>query len=132
MAKSFKKYGKYINSGEMISFSFLPQENKIAGYTKREIPFANNEIKLTEGEAKQMAQNYLKENLKKNEIEEMKVTIEIVNPSIDTRKSLGVGQVYTVAKQTRLAYVCEFNDSYQTTVKVDCTTGDILGYDMLN
>jgi len=67
-----------------------------------------------------------------NEIEEMKVTIEIVNPSIDTRKSLGVGQVYTVAKQTRLAYVCEFNDSYQTTVKVDCTTGDILGYDMLN
>lgn len=127
MAKFFKKHGNYINRGEMISFSFSPEENKIAGYAKKDIPFANNEIKITEEQAKKTAKEYLK-NM---ETTEMDITIKIVIPTLDTNKSLGFSQVYTNAKQTRLAYVCEFDDTYKTTVYVDCTTGEIIGYDML-
>ena len=125
IAKFFKKYGEYTNRGEMVNISFTPEEEKVVGYVKKDINFANNEIKITEEQAKNIIKDYLKTE------DEIEMTIKIVIPNIGAQPTLSHGKVYTSAKQTRLAYVCELNDEYRRIVYVDCTTGDVIGYDML-
>lgn len=117
MAKFAKKYGEYANMGECINFSFAPQTLELIGFHKKYIPFANNKIILKEEHAKKIAT----QNVGEIEYTEIDVSIEIV--SIDRRKRY--------KNETRLAYICKFNDKYENEVYVDCTTGVILGMSQL-
>lgn len=117
MAKFAKKYGEYANIGECINFSFAPQTSELIGFHRKYIPFANNKIILKEEHAKKIAT----QNVGEIEYTEIDVSLEIVR--IDKMKRY--------KNETRLAYVCKFNDKYENEVYVDCTTGVILGMSQL-
>lgn len=127
-AKFAKKYGDYINVGELISFSFAPQTSEIVTFAQKDIPFANNQIKINQEEARRIAEKYL-ENSTATEIES--VTLKIVQPNHELKEALSSGKVYRNAPQTRLAYVFTFNNSAQTQLYVDCSTGETIGADKI-
>lgn len=117
IAKFAKKYGEYANIGERINFSFAPQTSEIITFHKANIPFANNKIILKEEHAKKIAQKYIGETT----ATEIEVSLEIVRPDKWTEE----GKKYR--NETRLAYVCKFNDEDRTEIYVDCTTGGVIG-----
>lgn len=127
-AKFAKKYGKYINIGELISFSFAPQTSEIVTFAQKSVPFANNEIKLSEEDARKIAQNYLE---KSTATEILSISLEVVQPNYALNEALENGKLYKTPNQTRLAYVCNFNNSAQTKIYIDCTTGEAIGADLL-
>lgn len=117
MAKFAKKYGEYANIGECINFSFAPQTSELINFHKKYIPFANNKIILKEEHAKKIAT----QNVGEIKYTEIDVSLEIVR--IDKMKRY--------KNETRLAYICKFNDKYENEVYVDCTTGVVLGMSQL-
>lgn len=127
-AKFAKTYGKYVNPGELVSFSFAPQTSEVVTFAQKSVPFANNEIKLSESDAKKIAEKYLE---KSTASEISSISLEIVQPNSNLAEPLPNGQVYKNATQTRLAYVCNFNNSSKTQIYIDCTTGEAIGADMI-
>lgn len=124
--KFAKKYGKYTNVGELISFSFAPQTSEIVTFTKKSVPFANNQVILTEENATEIAKEYLN---KSTATEISSVSLEIVKPNSGLEQPLTNGQLYIKSQETRLAYVFTFNNSAQTKIFIDCTTGQAIGMD---
>ena len=127
-AKFAKKYGEYINIGELISFSFSPQTKEILTFAKKNMTFANNEIKLSKEEAELIAKNFLNKSVA-TDIESM--SIEIVMPNNTLKQPLSDGNLYKSAKQTRLAYVITLNNDNKNKIYIDCTTGEIIGSEII-
>lgn len=126
-AKFCKKYGKYINPGELISFSFAPQTREILTFSKKSIPFANNSIQIDENTSREIARKYFEQS----SATDMSLSLEIVVPNYCLTNSLDTNQVYKKAVETRLAYVYRFNNPSHTEIYIDCTTGEVIGIDMM-
>jgi len=80
-------------------------------------------IKLTEEQVKMIANNYLEKSVGT----EMKIYLNIVMPNVGLKPILPDTRVYKEAKETRLAYVCEFNNEARKKIYIDCTTGEAIG-----
>lgn len=124
LVKFDKKCGKYVNVGEHIGFSFAPQTSEILTFSKKDIPFANNEIVISEENAKENAKKYLEKSTA-NAISS--ISLEIVQPNSALKPALKDGRVYLKSTETRLAYVCTFSNQSQTQIFIDCTTGEVIG-----
>lgn len=122
-AKFAKKYGKYVNPGELISFSFAPQTSEIVTFAQKSVPFADNEIKLNEEDARKIAEEFLE----KLDADDVSLSLKIVVPNSGLEPVLEEGKVYKNAVQTYLAYICKFNNSYASEIYIDCSTGEIIG-----
>ncbi len=123
LAKFCKKYDNYINPGEVISISFAPQTSEIVTFTETYMPFANNNVEISNEDARQNAEQYLKKSV----ATDMEITLEIVMPNYGLNKALFDGRVYKSANQTRLAYICRFNNEAKTEIYIDATTGEAIG-----
>lgn len=126
-AKFCKKYGEYVNPGELISFSFAPQTLEVVTFARKSVPFANNEIKISESQARTIAEEYFDKSSKYS----MSISLEIVQPNAGAAEPLENNFVYQKATQTRLAYVCKFNNSSATKLYIDSTTGQVIGMDII-
>lgn len=122
IAKFFKKYGEFTNPGERITLSFSPETSEIITFSKTSVPFANNEVKITEDKAREIAMQYVDDS----SATDMTVSLEIVTPHYKLDKLLKNTLWYNNLNKTRLAYVFRFNNDTKTEVGIDCTTGDIL------
>lgn len=127
LAKFFKKYDEYTNPGEMISFGFSPEEKEIVSFTKKSMPFAKNEIKISASEAYNIALPYLEASV----ATDMTSNLKVVVPNSGALPVLEGDYVYKKASETRLAYVFEFNNPDKTIIYVDATNGEIIGIDFL-
>ena len=68
-----------------------------------------------------------KKYLEKSVATEMTISLDIVMPNYGLNDALLDGRLYKHANQTRLAYVCSFNNEAQTKIYIDCTTGEAIG-----
>lgn len=127
LAKFCKKYADLFNPGEMICIGFSPVASEIVTFSQKSIPYANNEVKLTIDDARKVALPYLESSV----ATDMDITLEIVEPNYGLQPVLSEGKLYVKANQTRLAYVCKFNNSAKTVVYIDCTTGEAIGIDYI-
>lgn len=123
-----KKYGELVNEGELISFSFAPQTSEIVTFAQKSVPFANNQVTLTEENARQIAQQYLD---KSTATAISSVSLDIIQPNSGLEPALTNGQVYVKDNQTRLAYIFTFSNSAETQIYIDCTTGEAIGTDKI-
>lgn len=124
-AKFFKKYGDFVNPGERIGLSFVPENSEIVTLTKTSQSFADNEIVISEEEAKEIAIRHLENNA------EVDISIEIVLPNYVLKNVFKESLIYRELSKTRLAYVCKFDDLNKTQIYIDATTGSIIGEDMV-
>jgi len=124
-AKFTKKYGDLLNNAESISFSFAPQSKEIVTFAVNRCLYADNEIIITEIEAREIASNF------KNIYNSNKVTvkIEIVKPNHFYSEISEENKLYKDSTVCRKAYVIYANDIVNTRIYVDCTTGEIIGGD---
>ena len=127
LARFFKKYDEHLNPGEMICFSFSPEAKEIVSLTKKSMIFANNDIIVSTSEAHNIALPYLEKSV----ATDMTIELEIVEPNYGLLPELDSNCVYQRADETRLAYVCKFNNEAKTEVYIDCTTGEIIGADWI-
>lgn len=127
LAKFCKKYGDLFNPGEMICIGFSPVASEIVTFSQKSIPYANNEVKLSIADAREAASPYLESSV----ATDMDITLKIVEPNYGLQPVLSEGKLYVKANQTRLAYVCKFNNSAKTIVYIDCTTGEAIGTDYI-
>ena len=123
IAKFFKKYGEFTNPGERITLSFSPETSEIISFSKTSVPFANNEVKITEDKASEIAIQYMDDS----SATDMTVSLEIVTPNYGLNKPLMNTFLYKNSNQTRLAYVFRFNNDAKTEIYIDCTTGTTIG-----
>ena len=75
--------------------------------------------------------NQAEKYLTKSTATDMDVSIEIVIPNYSLKTNLEYNQVYKNPTETRLAYVYKFNNDSQTMLYIDCSTGEVIGCDML-
>lgn len=121
-----KKYDDLVNQAENIKFSFCPETEEIVTLVINNADFDNNEIVLTENDARNIAQPYLNKSIANN----MNIKIEIVKPNYFYAEVSEDDSVYTNVNRTRRAYVCTFDNEAESKVFIDCTTGEIIGGDM--
>lgn len=122
-----KKYDGIINPGESIKFSFCPETEEIVTLSINKITYDNNQVVLTENDARNIAQPYLDKSIANN----MSVSIEIVRPNYFYSEVSNDDSVYANIERTRKAYVCTFDNEAESKVYVDCTTGEVIGGDMI-
>lgn len=122
-----KKYDDLINPQENIKFSFAPQTNEIVTLALNSIKYDNNEVLVTEENAEKIADEYLV----KSKADKMSMSIEIVRPNYFYEGKAESEKVYTKVNRARKAYVFTFNNDSQSKVYIDCTTGEVIGGDML-
>ncbi len=115
-----KKYENLFNPGESIRISFSPETNEIANLAILNYKFDNNEIKISEKDAREIAENYTK----KISFTEMTSEIQIVAPNYFWYKN---NYEYKNICRLRKAYVFTCNNNSKTQIYVDCTTGEIIG-----
>lgn len=127
LAKFCKKYNNLFNPGEMICIGFSPVASKIVTFSQKSIPYANNEVRISFTDAREAAISYLDASV----ATDMNVTLEIVEPNYGLQQVLSEGKLYVKANQTRLAYVCEFNNLAKTIIYIDATTGEAIGCDYI-
>lgn len=151
-----KKYGETYNPYQYVSLS-IESKNKTLGYFRTEnIPYDNNETKVTQEEAVQIALNEDKK-IETNKIEKTEVKKSIVKMNADAYDRINNKEEYYKAKQTvdypieernyyvvneriRNAWVVEitYEDNYNGDIVrrytesiynyfIDCTTGEIIG-----
>lgn len=121
-----KKYDNMINQAENIKFSFCPETEEIVTLVINKADFDNNEIVITENEARNIAQPYLNKSVANS----MDIQIEIVKPNYFYAEVLEDDSIYANVNKTRRAYVCTFDNEAETKIFIDCTTGEIIGGDM--
>lgn len=114
------------NPGEAVALSICPATKELNTLTIRDDKFENNEIKITEEQAKKIASKYLVKS-KATGIE--KVTIEIIKPNLLFEEEKG--KMYKEIKGMRKAYIVWFNNTDKSRVYVDSTTGEIIGGNFL-
>lgn len=122
-AKFTKKYGELLNNAESISFSFSPESKEIVTFAVNKCIYADNEIKITESQAREIALNF--KNISSGN--KITVKIEIVRPNHFYSEIPAENKLYKEANVTRKAYVIYANDAVDTRIYVDCTTGEIIG-----
>lgn len=127
LAKFCKKYGDLYNPGEIVCIGFSPVASEIVTFSQKSIPYANNKVEVSINDAQKAALPYLESSI----ATDMNITLEIVEPNYGLQPILSDGKLYTKANQTRLAYVCKFNNSAKTIVYIDCTTGEAIGTDYI-
>lgn len=118
-----KKYEELINKGEQIRFAFSPETEEIITLGQKFIKYANNEVKITEKQAKKIGEIYLKNSV----ADDMEMTINIVVPNEMFYNNLEPGEIRVEPLEARKAYICEFNNEGNTKIYIDCTTGEVLG-----
>lgn len=121
-----KKYNNLVNKSENIKFSFCPETEEIVTLVINNTEFDNNEIVLTENDARNIAQPYLNKSIANN----MNIKIEIVKPNYFYAEKSKDDSIYTNINRTRRAYVCTFDNEAESKVYIDCTTGEIIGGDI--
>ncbi|MBQ9297796.1 MAG: hypothetical protein IJ223_01970 [Clostridia bacterium] len=126
-AKFVKMYDGLKNDGERVKFSFAPESNEMYVLNIKGIKYANNEVKISEADARKIAELYLKKSV----ATDMKIYLAIVVPNAYYNTELKVGETYTNPSESRKAYICEFNNKGNTLVYVDATNGEILGGDSI-
>ena len=114
------------NPGEAVALSICPATKELNTLTIRDDKFENNEIKITEEQAREIASRYL-ERSKATGIE--KVTTEIIKPNLLFEEEKG--KIYKEIKGVRKAYVVWFNNTDKSRVYIDVTTGEVIGGDFL-
>ena len=122
-----KKYNDLVNEGECVKFSFAPQTKEVVTLAINNIEYANNDILISKVEAEKIANEYLS----KSKADKMSMEIKIVRPNYLYENKLGYGKVYKKINQARKAYVFTFNNESNSKVYVDCTTGEVLGGDII-
>lgn len=122
-----KKYDGLINKGESINFSFCPTNNEIVTLAINRISYANNNVELSENEARKIANEYLN----KSEADNMTIELDIVRPNYFYNELKGDDSIYVKIDQTRKAYVAKFDNESASKVYIDATTGEIIGGDMV-
>lgn len=126
-ASFVKKYGEKINAGESINFSFSPVSEEILTLSINKKKYENNEIVITENEARKVAQKYLNKSV----ATEMKLSLEIVMPNYFLKNLEGDDTLYTEIQTSRNAYVATFNNAAKSQIYIDATTGEIIGGNMM-
>lgn len=121
IAQFAKKYGNNVNLGETVKFSFSPISREIITLSQRNTPYANNEIVITEEQAISIASAYNKNTI-------TNTTIEIVRPNYIFVED---DHIYKNVNIYRNSYVVTFDDSVETKVYVDATTGEVIGGTMI-
>lgn len=122
-----KKYDGLSNVGEQIKFSFSPMTKEIKTLVIKNIEYANNEIKISLEEAQRIAEKYLDKSVANN----MEMYIDIVMPNGFFLTEIEYDEIMIKPTETRKAYVCKFDNKGETTIYIDCTTGEVLGGDLL-
>ena len=114
------------NPGEAVALSICPATKELNTLTIRDDKFENNEIKITEEQAKKIASKYL---VKSKATGIAKVTTEIIKPNLLFEEEKG--KIYKEIKEMRKAYVVWFNNTDKSRVYIDVTTGEVIGGDFL-
>lgn len=122
-----KKYGDLINPEENVKFSFAPQTNEIVTLAINNINYDNNETLISKDNAEKIANEYLL----KSKADKMTMAVEIVRPNYLYEKKLDSGKVYKKINRARKAYVFTFNNDAKSKIYIDCTTGEVIGGDIL-
>lgn len=122
MAQYAKKYEDLYSLGESVKFSFSPKSEEIVTLSEFNIPYANNEVLITEEDAMNIANTY---NLKRVEAT---IKTDLVRPNYYWENNNSLNKKIN---EYRKAYIVEFNDGQQTKVYVDCTTGEVIGGSMI-
>lgn len=122
-----KKYDDMINQLESIKFSFCPQTEEIVTLAINKVKFDNNEVVLSKEEARNIANPYLDKSVADN----MDINLEIVRPNYFYAEVSNDDSVYANIEKTRKAYVCTFNNEAESKVYIDCTTGEVIGGNMI-
>lgn len=125
-AEFTKKYGDKYCAGESVKFSFAPESNEIVTLAINNIKYANNETKITEEQASNIAEKYLD----KSSADNMTITKEIIRPNFFYKQLEGDSNIYANIEQYRNAYVFTFDNEAQSQVYIDCSTGEVLGGNM--
>ena len=114
------------NPGEAVALSICPATKELNTLTIRDDKFENNEIKITEEQAKKIASKYL---VKSKATGIAKVTTEIIKPNLLFEEEKG--KIYKEIKGMRKVYVVWFNNTDKSRVYIDVTTGEVIGGDFL-
>lgn len=122
-----KEYDGLINNNESVKFSFCPQTGEIVTLNLNEITFDNNEVLLSEEDARKIAEPYLDKSIADN----MNINVEIVRPNYFYADTLEDDGIYVNIDKSRKAYVCTFNNEAESKVYIDCTTGEVIGGNMI-
>ena len=152
-ADFYKKYGELINSSEKISIGWIQTINGLYSLSFENIPYENNEQKISKDEAikiaterdKQIEKNksiietkaeikirrmnadvYLRENFK-DEYE--KGTLNMEKTGENTYKLKENAVIYKTEKRVRKVWcvVIKYSDNMSFSYYIDCTTGEIIG-----
>ena len=126
-ASFVKKYDELINPEENVKFSFAPQTKEIVTLAVNSINYDNNEVLISKEEAEKIAQNYLAQST----ADKMTMEIGIVRPNYFFEKKLNPGKLYKKVNYTRKAYIFTFNNVSKSKIYIDCTTGEVIGGDII-
>ena len=119
-----KYYNNLINQGEAVKISFSPESREIVSIVIIDNPFENNSIEISQEDAFKIAKKYMG----KTSSTDMKVEIKIIRPNYFWYKDLAT---YKNIQKSRLAYVFTCNDEANVEIYVDCTTGEVIGGNMI-
>lgn len=119
-----KYYNNFVNPGEAVKISFSPESKEIVSLVVIDNNFANNTVEISEEDAFKIAKKYME----KTTATDMNVEMKIVRPNYFWYKDI---TTYKNIQTLRLAYVFTCNDEANVKIYVDCTTGEVIGGDML-
>lgn len=122
-----KKYDGLINDNESIKFSFSPSNNELVTLAINNIAYANNNVVLTENDAREIANFYMNNS----EGNDMTIELDIVRPNYFYSELNGDDSIYVKIPETRKAYVARFNNEAESEVYIDATTGEVIGGNMI-
>lgn len=120
----YKYYDGLINPGESVKISFSPESHEIVNLVILNNEFANNAVEISQEEAFSIAKKYMK----KTTATEMHSEMKIINPNYFWFKNAGS---YKNVNILRKAYVFICNDKASVEIYVDCTTGEVIGGNMI-
>jgi hypothetical protein len=129
-----KTYNGLENIGESIKFNFEPASGTLLSFTIQTKPYANNKVKISAEKAMKIG-----EESSKIQSARFSEGLDLTNVSID----LGIVQpnylfetvedtsLYKEINQTRRAYIYKVGKTDKLYIYIDCTTGEILGGEII-
>lgn len=107
----------------IIFFAFNPETLEILNMGNQKMILSqNNEVKITEEQAKSIAIKKVSKSLQ--DIKDIKLDEVVPNEFF---KQNDEDAFYTILDYKRRAFIVTFNDMYSTQVYVDATTGEVIG-----